>query len=270
MLLSVRPSPLLEAHVAGYWFVRDIEGVYRGKPIITSPQPGGVLTINFGRPNAMVGGPVVPRVSLLGVQTEGRRWRSDTETFFVMVMLTCVGMASLLPGQGSNTVNRLVELSALLGDRTTRELAADVSARSGPASAAHALDEWLLRRLERSPPAREQALLGRACQLLGAGGSVQEVAEALAVSRRHLGRWFETHVGLGPKAIRNLQRFRDSLHAVQRREGDALAGFSDQAHQIREWRRRIGFTPSRYTRTAPSPMASYFNSSSRSAPPFYL
>ena len=64
MFLVLHPSPLLAPYVQGYWFVEDLEGAYAGTSISTTPHPGAVLSVNFGRPNAMEGGPIVPRVSL--------------------------------------------------------------------------------------------------------------------------------------------------------------------------------------------------------------
>jgi hypothetical protein len=40
MLLSIAPARPLATYVKGYWFVQDVVGNHRGKPISTSPQPG--------------------------------------------------------------------------------------------------------------------------------------------------------------------------------------------------------------------------------------
>ncbi|MFX7845425.1 hypothetical protein ABTK14_24510, partial [Acinetobacter baumannii] len=71
---------------------------------------------NFGRPNAMEGGPTVPKVSLLGVQSTSRRWRSWSDTYFVMAMLGGMGLARLFPGIGPDCRDRLIDLAAYLGD----------------------------------------------------------------------------------------------------------------------------------------------------------
>jgi hypothetical protein len=63
------------------------------------------------------------------------------------------------------------------------------------------------------------------------------------MNRRQLHRLFHRHLGIGPKLLADLERLHSSLRGVQTRYGDPLAGFSDQAHQIRNWRRRLGVTP---------------------------
>jgi transcriptional regulator GlxA family with amidase domain len=78
---------------------------------------------------------------------------------------------------------------------------AEVSARADPALIAQAFDIWLMRLLERLSRPRELPLLVAACDLLASGTRVQQAANALDVSRRHLSRWFVSHLGLGPKAV---------------------------------------------------------------------
>jgi hypothetical protein len=87
MLLSLKSAPSLQPFVLGYWFVKDWAGEYEGHPIETAPHPGAVLSVNIGRPNATGDGQLAPPVSLLGLQTSARKWRSWSETYFVMAML---------------------------------------------------------------------------------------------------------------------------------------------------------------------------------------
>jgi AraC-like DNA-binding protein len=267
--LVLPPAPPLAPYVAGYWFVEDIAGVHEGRPIATSPHPGAVLSVNFGRPNAMVGGPTVPRVSLLGVQQVVRRWRSWSETYFVMAMLTVHGLARLFPNLGRDSMDRLLDLSAVLGDRGARLLGDDLDAARAPGRIGTALDRWLLQRLSEvgAPPALPRLV---AAHEMLRSATVEQTASRLEVSRRQLNRWFREHLGVGPRRLMEIERLHDSLRAMQRGGGDPLAGYSDQPHQIRSWRRRLGVTPGRYARGVPSPMARYFSASDAAAPAFYL
>jgi methylphosphotriester-DNA--protein-cysteine methyltransferase len=65
------------------------------------------------------------------------------------------------------------------------------------------------------------------------------------------------HLGIGPKELLDLHRLDRSLSAVQA-GCEGCAGFSDQAHQIREWRRRLRTTPGRYARGGRSSLAEAF------------
>lgn len=270
MFQVIAPCPSLAAYVSGYWFVRDLAGEYEGQSIETCPCPGAVLSVNFGRPNAMEGGPTVPEVSLLGLQTGSRRWRSWSDTYFVMAMLSVTGLVRLFPGIGADSRDRLLDLAGYLGDRSTGLLSADLSAAWSPGRIAHQLDTWFMDRLLAVPATTELPLLTAAHSLLRLGRQVQEVAGLTGIERRQLGRWFERHVGVSPKQLMDLERLQSSIQAVQRGEGDPLCGYSDQAHQIRSWRRRLARTPGGYAQRGPSSLAGHFGRPSCVGPAFYL
>lgn len=270
MFLALPPAPPLAAHVLGYWFVEDLPGEYQGRPIRTSPHPGAVLSIQFGRPNAMVGGPVVPRVSLLGLQSAVRNWQSWSETYFVMVMLTLRGLTRLFPATGPDSADKLIDMRDLLGDRPTRLLGDDLEAAWTPQRVTQQLDSWLLRRLEDTETPVELHRLAAAHDMLCAGHRVQHAAAMVGVTRRQLHRWYRRHTGMGPKQAAGLARLQASVRAVQRRSGDPTEGFSDQAHQVRTWRRRLGTTPGRYGSNSPTPLVDYFGRIPTDGPAFYL
>lgn len=77
------------------------------------------------------------------------------------------------------------------------------------------------------------------------------------------------HLGLGPKALIDLYRLDRSLRALQRGKADGVDGFADQAHQVREWRRRLNITPGRYVREGRSALAEVFDRAAE-RPAFYL
>jgi AraC-like DNA-binding protein len=269
MLLSMPSAPALRPYVVGYWFVQDLEGVYEGRAIRTSPHPGAVLSVTLGRPNAMEGGPLVPRAALLGLQSVGRGWRSWSETYFVMAMLTVSGLARLFPATGAASADTLLDLGAMLGDGPTHSLCDHVSAAWEPQRIANLLDRWLAHRLENTRPPADFTRMAASYELIKAGRQIQTIASATGVTRRQLSRWFDRHTGLAPKQLMDLERLQSSLRALQQKRGDALAGFSDQSHQIRCWQKRLGMTPRTYSRNTASEMAHHFGCST-DAPMFYL
>jgi AraC-like DNA-binding protein len=78
---------------------------------------------------------------------------------------------------------------------------------------------------------------------------VNEVAEDLGVSERHLRRLFREAVGLSPKNFAMLARFHRALRAARLETHDgwasiaSAAGYYDQAHLISDFRRIAGVTP---------------------------
>jgi len=204
--------------------------------------------------------------SLLGVQTQARSWRSDVDTDFVMALLTPPGLARLFPGCAGDVVNSLADIGSLVGDGAARSLLDDASAR--PDNLVTSLDEWLRARLTGFGATPSTELLDAACRELARAPRVSIVADTLGVTRRHLSRLMSEHLGIGPKELSDLHRLDRSLRAVQAGD-DGGAGFSDQAHQIREWRRRLRTTPGRYARERRSSLAEAFGGADPSAT-YYL
>jgi len=271
-LHSLAPARALAPWVCGYWFVEDWAGVHAGKPILTAPIPSAVLTVNFGRPNRMVGGPVVPQVSWLGIQRTVRQWRSSEDTAFVMVMLSVEGMVRLFPHLGGVSVDAFEDLGSLLGDsavRPLRELAANREPMLEYSRLARALDRWLLSRIGTVAEASERGAMAAACRVLASGASVTEAAATAQVSRRQLLRWCDDHVGVGPKALSSLYRLEKSVRAVHSGVQNAGVGFADQAHEIRSWRRHLASTPGKHRRSPPSALAQAFGDTA-DGPAFYL
>jgi len=74
------------------------------------------------------------------------------------------------------------------------------------------------------------------------------------VCERRLERAFGHAVGLGPKALTRVLRFRHALRAIGRvgrapagwAAVAAAAGYADQSHLIREFKALAGVTPARY------------------------
>lgn len=235
-----------------------MQGEYAGRLIRTSPVPLAVLSVNMGRPNTAENGEPVPGTSLLGLQSQARVWHSCPETRFVMVMLAIAGLVRLFPHSGPDSADMLIDLAAFTGDASAQALKRSVGVEQDTRRIALALDQWLLSRMKATPPVLEIGQMSVAHNVLRTGGSVRTAAEITQTSRRQLHRLFRRHLGVGPKELADLERLHSSLKGVQTGRGDPMHGFSDQAHQIRSWRRRLGVTPGVYTGEARTPMADYF------------
>lgn len=251
---STRHAPL----VRGYWCVDDWGGIHVGKPIATGPAAGSVVTLNIGRPNAHANGPRGPQVSISGLYTTVHRWQSYPETCFIMVMLTAQGVASLFPGLGRDSVDRVLDLGELLGDPVALQLGMLFGREHVVKGQVDHIERWIDRRLDLSRSSSRVRELQSAVERLARGGSVDRVASASRISRRTLYKWTTENLGIGPKALSSLARLERSIAAVQRGKGDPIDGYSDQAHQIRDWQRRLCRTPLCYRTHEQSELAIKF------------
>lgn len=131
-----------------------------------------------------------------------------------------------------------------------RALAAALGALPGLAAAA--------RRPERGPaPDGVRAGVERAASYLAGQAwrnpSLDETARHAGVSPFHLHRLFAARFGLPPHAFVMRHRLRLGLAALEAGHSVAqaavLAGFADQSHFTRQFRRAVGVTPGRFVRS---------------------
>ena len=105
--------------------------------------------------------------------------------------------------------------------------------------------------LAAAPPSPAPEVDAAVRAILAARGtlSIAALASALGVSRQHLARRFNAHVGVPPKMFARVARVRHLLRQVRRaRRADwsALAyemGYADQPHLITEVKAITGLTP---------------------------
>jgi len=93
---------------------------------------------------------------------------------------------------------------------------------------------------------------------------VDEVAEDAGVSSRQVDRLFAHYLGIPPKTVGRILRFQNSLRTLMHDPGCALAevaaaaGYFDQAHFIKDFKRMTGGVPRGYRGYYPPAAASDF------------
>jgi AraC-like DNA-binding protein len=115
------------------------------------------------------------------------------------------------------------------------------------------LDALIARRVEAAgPPPPDAAWAWSRLGQTGGRLPIGALTRELGCSRRHLSARFRDQVGLPPKAVARIMRFRRVLDLLARDDGSCLAeiaqdcGYYDQAHLNRDFRDLAGTTPSAY------------------------
>lgn len=257
--LAIEPHEELRPYVLSYRIVEDLTGQYAGEPIWTCPEPVGVLSVNFGRPSFHESGKTHPNVGLLGIQTRVRQWTSQTETLFVMAMLTVPGMLLLFPYVGGDSADNLLDVADVWGDRESQRFSGRFPDKWAPAMMKDAMDTMLLAIIFGNTDRKKIQRLDM-YQALVAHQRVDLACEYLGISPRSMQREFRRHLGVSPKQLLSLQRLQHSLkiNVGEVPEGHG-AGFSDQAHEIRTWRKYLDCTPGHYKEMGRSALATSFN-----------
>jgi AraC-like DNA-binding protein len=109
------------------------------------------------------------------------------------------------------------------------------------------LERELLRRLDPDRDPRVDAAVAQIVQS-GVTARVNDLATEIGISRQHLARQFQHHVGVSPKTFARVMRFRRLLESAPADWADAAIahGYYDQSHLIAEFRELAGTTPSAF------------------------
>jgi len=118
-----------------------------------------------------------------------------------------------------------------------------------PRVAASAVARWLVAAPDGDAAVLEAARLARATR---GRATVGQLALSIGLTRRTLERRFAAAVGLAPKFVLRVERFREAQRIVDRNPSTPWstvafrAGYADQPHLSREVRRLVGVAPTRW------------------------
>jgi AraC-like DNA-binding protein len=251
---SATPDHALVGMVQEYW---EVEG--RLAPFRERVLPNGYteLMVNLGPPHQMVthaGTSVWERAWFSGLHERAILIESLDGTHLVSARLHPLGALRLLGPAIAKLVNSVVDLEALLGP-PARELRALLLATDSTEQRFAHLERFLERRV--SPRAVPSAIVGEAARRIeDAHGNLRiaSIPVDLGVSRKQLWLRFTRELGLSPKAYARLQRFVWTLARLRESTSvewprlAAAAGYSDQAHLVRDFRRAAFASPTEFLR----------------------
>jgi AraC-like DNA-binding protein len=113
------------------------------------------------------------------------------------------------------------------------------------------VERALTAELARHGAPEPRAAVGRALAGLARGAGVQQVADEVGYSRRHLATLVRAECGLTPKEVQRIGRFEASKALLGHDHLARVAttcGYADQAHLTREWAALAGCTPTTWLR----------------------
>ncbi|GAA0932396.1 helix-turn-helix domain-containing protein [Virgisporangium aurantiacum] len=230
-------------------------GVHRGLPsstiTITIPEQDQLEISWVGRP----GSPQRLRAGVAGLHLDAAALRQEGCGRGVWLTLRPLGISTLFGVPASTLAGDVADLADVVP--TMADLPDRLAAcRSWPQRRA-VVERVLLESLARHGERANRDGLRATLAVLSATTRVQEAAQLLGFSRRHLSSTVRAALGVTPKEYQRLIRFeatRGRLVAAARTEQLSLAavaassGFADQAHFTREWRDMAGCTPTDWMR----------------------
>ncbi|WP_244927904.1 AraC family transcriptional regulator [Nocardioides sp. W7] len=227
-------------------------GVHRGLPStsLTFVLPvDAPLEVSWaGRPASRTTG----WSSVSGLHAAPAQIHHDGTQRGVQLALTPAGARALLGLPAAALAGELLELGELADlSPGLRHLPERLAGEPDRSRWAALVERELLRAVVRNGEPHPPAAVGRALARLTRGARVQEVAEEVGYSRRHLATLVRAECGLTPKALQRVARFERSRGLVGRRplaEVATRCGYADQAHLTREWTALAGCPPTTWLR----------------------
>jgi AraC-like DNA-binding protein len=251
---NARPDRALAGIVQEYW---EVEG--RLSPFRERVLPNGYteLMVNLGPPHQMVtqaGTSVWEWAWFSGLHERAILIESLHGTHLVSARLHPLGALRLLGPGIAKLVNTVVDLETLLGPPAEELRTLLIAADSAEQRFAH-LEQFIGRRVTPSviPSAMVCAAAGRIEEAHG-NLRIASIHAGLGVSRKQLWLRFARELGMSPKAYARLQRFVWTLARLRESTSvewprlAAAAGYSDQAHLVRDFRRAAFASPTEFLR----------------------
>ncbi len=185
-----------------------------------------------------------------GLHTRAALIRHDGNHHGIAIELCPTAARAVLGIPAGELSGTVVSLEDLLDARAT-ELVERLPMADSWARRFTILDEVLARRLaDRHVPDPVLSAFRRVVDA-DTAVSIRSLCAAVGWSRRHLSEQFHREVGLSPSEFGRVVRFERSCRLLRRRHRSqaavaAEAGYFDESHLIREWKRLAGCTPSQW------------------------
>jgi AraC-like DNA-binding protein len=252
---SAMPDGALAGIVQEYWEVEGRLSPFRERIL---PNGSTELMVNLGPPHTMVthaGTSVWERAWFSGLHERAIVIESLDGTHLVSARLHPLGALRLFGSDVPRSANAVADLELLLGP-PARELRALLLGAESPEERFAHLERFIVARL--SAGVVPSTVIRDAARLIEEAHGNLRVASlhaGLGGSRKQLWLRFARELGMSPKAYAQIQRFVWTLARL--RESTSVewprlavaAGYSDQSHLVRDFRRVASASPTEFLRT---------------------
>jgi AraC-like DNA-binding protein len=243
----------LFGQVVEFW---EVEGALDPFRETLLPNACTELMVNLGPPHHLIEADqksVWERAWFSGLHERSLIIESHQGTHLVSARLHALGAAELLGVRAATVANKVVDLDVFVGD-DGRALREAVRTTDSPATRFALLEEFLRTRDTRCvAPSFVRHAVDRIDATHGSL-RVAELHEEVGVSRKHLAVTFRRWVGVPAKTYAGIRRFVWTLDRLRETPANAVdwpqlaseAGYSDQSHLARDFRRVGAASPTEY------------------------
>jgi AraC-like DNA-binding protein len=209
------------------------------------PGTGLVAAFRF-KGHCLLNGSAAPDALVTGLWDTARMLTHSGNCANILAMFTPTGAAALLREPVENLFNETMPLGLEVRRSQLDRIQEEIAESPNHARRVEVVEGFLLDKLHREPDRLVSAAVAR---IYASGGRlrVANLARHMGISQSAFERRFRREVGASPKKFSSIVRLR---HAVRLRQAGATftetahaAGFADQAHFIKAFRRFAGEPP---------------------------
>ena len=251
------PPDALAALLHCLWSFEDEDG--GGEPQRIVPDGRCELIVHVREPYREVGAPSAqPRVVFAGQLTRPLWLAATGPACVIGARFRPAAARAFAGGSMQRATDRRLALEELEPGLAWPG-AATLGHLSSMSSRVEAVAHWVAERIAKLALADDLPIGIAAERIESAAGdiSVEALAEEAGIGRRQFERRFSAEVGLSPALLANVFRFRRVFDELERgsarpwTDAAAAAGYFDQSHLIRDFRRFVGCTPTEFAAARP-------------------
>jgi AraC-like DNA-binding protein len=243
------PKPPLSEFIDVFWYWKGHDVLYSQERVLPTGVADLVIRIQSGQSS---------KSGISGPKSESILIERRRQDEFLGVHFKIGGTFPFLGFPSDKLYNVDITLADLWGESKAGQLLNRLHDARTMDLKFRVLERWFIQAARR-PLKHHPAVSFALEEVQRAGGllSSREMAEQVGLSQRRFIQVFREEVGMTPKLLCRLQRFRGVIRAIQRdamKKGDGidwvdialLGGYFDQAHFIHEFQEFSGLTPGEY------------------------
>lgn len=205
------------------------------------------LIVHYGTPYREVSGMRQPRALFAGQLTRPLHLKPVAYAGVIAVRFRMAGAFAFTHQPLSRFTDKRVALSDLYGRASASRLVREIRVAKNGTARARILQDYVAARIAEAPEAID-AVVEDCVERLGRGAKPEDLRRATGLAPRALQRRFARAVGVSPRMLASLIRFRRVFDAL--RDADAqnwteaaqAAGYFDHPQLARDFRRFVGCT----------------------------
>lgn len=253
------PAQSLARYVRCIWSFEDDAGDGAPQRIVPDGRPE--LVVHCVEPYREVEGArtvLQPRILFAGQLTRPLWLQAGARSCVIGVRFHPAGAHCFLGSPLEAFTDARVGLASLWPD-DEESLWGEIEAGNAMENRMEALEHFVERRIAASGVVEDDVVRQCVAAMEQQAGAVavDEIADRAGIGRRQLERRFLKAVGVSPGTLADILRFRRVFDAIEHdsarpwTDAAAAAGYYDQSHLVRDFRRFVGCTPTEFAASRP-------------------